>query len=135
MDEWRTFKDMQELPEGSDSKYSQKFHWLNDQIYESICAWFLRTPIVWRMVEKTEWFSIRQNQRRVYSQTKYKWIMINLKPINLSLFTLFTQFKYWFILKKFIYLIYKYYLKMRIGKREKQWHYKRICKNNTGQKN
>ena len=71
MDEWRTFKDMQELPEGSDSKYSQKFHWFNDQIYESICAWFLRTPIVWRMVEETEWFSIRKNRSIVYSQTKY----------------------------------------------------------------
>jgi hypothetical protein len=94
MDEWRTFKDMQELSERSDSKYSQKFYRSNDQIYESICAWFLRTPIVWRMVEKTEWFSIRQNQRRVYSQTKYKWIMINFKPINLSLFTLFTLFNY-----------------------------------------
>jgi len=39
MDEWRTFKDLQELSERSDSEYSQKFYRPNDQIYESICAW------------------------------------------------------------------------------------------------
>ena len=99
MDEWRTFKDMQELPEGSDSKYSQKFHWLNDQIYESICAWFLGTPIVWRVVEITEWISIGENKTIKSSSTKYKWIMINFKQIKLSLFTHFTLFKIWFILK------------------------------------
>ena len=71
MDEWRTFKDLQELPERSDSKYSQKFYRSNDQIYESICAWFLGTPIVWRMVVETEWFSNRQNQSIMQSQTKY----------------------------------------------------------------
>jgi hypothetical protein len=94
MDEWRTFKNMQELSERSDSKYSQKFYRSNDQIYESICAWFLGTPIVWRVVEIVEWISIGENKTIKSSSTKYKWIMINFKPINLSLFTLFTLFNY-----------------------------------------
>ena len=99
MDEWRTFKDMQELSERSDSEYSQKFHWPNDQIYESICAWFLGTPIVWRVVEIAEWISIGENKTIKSSSTKYKWIMMNFKQIKLSLFTHFTLFKIWFILK------------------------------------